>query len=99
MLFELRCMTVCRLYGDVSSYVMTSTNFVPTGKQADDSRLLVVGGWGHPWSRMAECKKIFEVIRLRHNSGRFRNVMHRGGTTRTPSPLPPPMTMYENEVV
>jgi hypothetical protein len=27
MLFELRCMTVCHLYDDVSSYVMTSTNF------------------------------------------------------------------------
>jgi hypothetical protein len=39
-------------------------SFVPTSKQVDDKRLLVINGWGHPWSRMTECKKIFEFIKV-----------------------------------
>jgi hypothetical protein len=74
-----------------------SINFLfPKGKQVDNRRL---NGWGHPWSRMAECKKIFEFIKLRHNSERFRIVMQRDGPTRIPLPLSPPMTKYESEVV
>jgi hypothetical protein len=45
------------------------------------------------------CKKIFEFIKLRPNSGRFRIVMQRDGPTRIPLPLSPPMTKYESEVV
>ncbi|KAH0815286.1 hypothetical protein GEV33_007505 [Tenebrio molitor] len=71
--------------------VEAGTYYSDGGKQVDDRRLLVVNGWGHPWSRMAECKKIFEFIKLRHNPGRFRIIMHRDGPTRIPLPLSPPM--------